>query len=165
MEQDVARMGQVVFSSPEQNELRCLGLGSCIGLCVVDPVLKLACLAHIVLPDAKTPDPPEPGKYADTAVPYVVQKLSSKGAVKTRLRAAIVGGAQLFSFEGATTTMDVGKRNIAAVKKHLADMNIKLVAEDVGGRLGRSIVLDASNGDVLVRQSGIPEKRLANLHK
>ncbi len=163
MDQNMARMGQVVFSGPNQTELRCLGLGSCIGLCVMDPALKLACLAHIVLPESTSANPADPAKFANTAVPYVIQEMSNKGAVKTRLRAAIVGGAQLFNFENANTTMDVGKRNIEAVKKHLAALKIRLTAEDVGGKVGRSIILDSASGDVTVRQSGAPEKRLVNL--
>lgn len=163
MEQNMARMGQVVFSGPEQNELRCLGLGSCIGLCVMDPAAKLACLAHIVLPESFSSSPSDPVKYANTAIPYVIKQMADRGAIKTRMRAAIVGGAQLFNFENANTTMDVGKRNIEAVKKHLSTLSIRLTAEDVGGKVGRSVVLDASSGDVLVRQSGVPEKCLVNL--
>lgn len=163
MDMGVAKMGQVVFSGAELQELRCLGLGSCIGLVLVDPTLKLGCMAHVVLPEARPSSTAEPAKYADTAVPYVVAEMVRKGASKGRLRAAIVGGAQLFSFEGASETMDVGRRNIAAVKKHLLDMKIRLVAEDVGGKLGRTVVLDAGTGDVTVRQSGVPEKKLTNL--
>ncbi len=69
MDDGIARMGEVVFSRPGLNELKALGLGSCIGLCVYDPVTKNASLAHIMLPEARTPDTHEKGKYADTAVP------------------------------------------------------------------------------------------------
>lgn len=163
LEDSVARMGQVVFSSKDQTELRVLGLGSCIGLCIFDPVAKLAAVAHIVLPEARASRSPEPGKYADTAVPYVISEMAKKGAVKHRLRAAIVGGAQLFSFAGASESLNVGERNIAAVKRQLADAKVKLLAEDVGGKIGRTVLLNAKTGDVTVRQSGSPERCLTNL--
>jgi len=156
-------MGQIVFSSPEVTELSCLGLGSCIGLCVADPKLKVVCVAHVVLPQSRSADTPEPAKYADTAIPHVIKELTSRGARKERLRAAIVGGAQLFSFSGANESMDVGKRNIEAVKKHLADNRISVVAEDVGGRQGRTVVMDAKTGDIVVKQSGATERWLTNL--
>lgn len=164
MEDSVARMGQVVFSSESRPKLRVLGLGSCIGLCVLDPVVKLAAVAHIVLPEAKASSAsPDPGKYADTAVSYVIDEMEKKGAAKHRLRAAIVGGAQLFSFAGANETLNVGERNIAAVRRHLSASKVRLLAEDVGGTSGRTVVLNASTGDVVVRQSGLPERRLVNL--
>lgn len=164
MQESIARMGQVVFSSEGQTELRALGLGSCIGLCVFDPVMKLAAVAHIVLPEAKSSNAtPDPGKYADTAVPYVIDEMAKKGSVKHRLRAAIVGGAQLFSFAGASESLNVGERNIVAVKRHLSDLRIRLLAEEVGGTTGRTVALDTATGVVTVRQSGLPERHLISL--
>jgi chemotaxis protein CheD len=163
LDDSVARMGQVVFSTPDRTELRVLGLGSCIGLCIADPITKLACVAHIVLPEGRSPGGGDPGKYADTAVPHVIRELAQKGAITSRLRAAIVGGAQLFSFDGANETLNVGERNIAAVKRLLASQHVKLVAQDVGGRSGRTVILNTKTGDLTVRQSGSAEKRLTNL--
>lgn len=164
MEDNVARMGQVIFSSPDQTELRLLGLGSCIGLCVMDSATKLAAVAHIVLPQTSSSSSAgDLGKYADTAVPYVIAEMQKRGAVKHRLKAAIVGGAQLFSFAGASETLNVGERNIAAVKRGLAGLGISLKAEDVGGTTGRTASLDAKTGDIIVRKPGVPEQRLTNL--
>ncbi len=75
----------------------------------------------------------------------------------------MVGGAQLFTFEGASERLDVGKRNIEAVKRLLAESRLKLVAEDVGGGSGRTVTLNTSTGDVSVKQVGGVEKHLANL--
>jgi chemotaxis protein CheD len=163
LDDGIARMGEVVFSSQSVPELRALGLGSCIGLCVVDPAIKLACIAHIMLPEARTADPLAAGKYADTAVPFVVREMTARGAVKSRLRSAIVGGAQLFNFDGANDRLDVGKRNVEAVKRMLAQANIKLVAEDTGGKSGRTVSLNAVTGEVVVKQAGVEERRLASL--
>lgn len=164
MEDSVARMGQVVFSSQDQTELRALGLGSCIGLCMFDPVTKLAALAHIVLPDAKScPDPSDPVKYADTAVPYVIDEMIRNGAAKHRLNAAIVGGAQLFSFAGASDSLNVGARNIEAVKRHLSACKVALRAEDVGGTTGRTVLFDAKTGSISVRQPGLAERHFTTL--
>lgn len=164
MDNSVAQMGQVVFSDQGGAELRILGLGSCVGLCVFDPSIKLAAVVHIVLPESRPGSTnTDPGKYADTAVPYVIAKMVERGAQLHRLRAAIVGGAQLFSFAGAQDSMNVGERNVAAVKAHLTANKIRLIAEEVGGKVGRTVVLDSSTGDVIVRKPGAPELRLVSL--
>lgn len=163
MEDSIARMGEIVFSRPDSILLKALGLGSCIGLCVFDPTTKLGCLAHIVLPEAKSPDTAEVGKYANTAVSYVVGEMTARGALKSRMRAAIAGGAQLFSFEGSADRLDVGKRNIEAVKSLITQSKLRLVAEDVGGKFGRTVVFNSLTGEVTVKQAGGSEKPLANL--
>lgn len=163
MSDAIAKMGDVIFSSSEIDTLRALGLGSCIGLCAFDAKLKLACLAHIVLPQSKAASSIDLGKYADTAVPYVIEQMSKRGALKTRLRFAIAGGAQLFSFAGAGERLDVGKRNTEAVKELLKKLNMNLVAEDVGGKSGRTVSLNARTGEVTVKAVGGDTKFLTNL--
>ncbi len=77
-----------------------------------------------------------------------------QSASKTRLKAAIVGGAQLFSFQTAGDRLDVGRRNTEAVKAQLKKLGIKIVAEDTGGNAGRTVVLDAQTGRVYVKSVG-----------
>ncbi len=163
MDDSIARMGEVVFSRPGSSELRALGLGSCIGLCVFDPVIKIGCLAHIMLPNSGSRSVKEIGKYADTAIPYVIEQMTARGASKSRLRAAIAGGAQLFAFEGCDQKLDVGKRNIEAVKHLLNDNKLKLVAEDVGGKCGRTMTMNALTGEVCVKLVGGETRQLADL--
>ena len=83
MNDGIAKMGEVVFSGPELTALRALGLGSCIGLCVLDPMRKHGCLAHIMLPESRSTEVPQPGKFADTAVDYVVSEMAARGAATT----------------------------------------------------------------------------------
>lgn len=154
MDDGNARMGQVVFTGPDKPEIRALGLGSCIGLCIFDPSTKLGCIAHIVLPQSKSPDTTEHCKYADTAVPYVIEQMVSRGARASRLRVAIAGGAQLFALGNAESRLDVGKRNTQAVKDQLVKLRLRIAAEDTGGKSGRTVVLNADTGTVSVRQAG-----------
>ncbi len=163
MDDGIARMGEVVFSGPDLPELRALGLGSCIGLCAFDPSIKLACLAHIVLPEARTKRLDEAGKYADTAIPYIMTQMKARGANVLRLRFAIAGGARLFSFTGADSQLDVGRRNTEAVKMLLANHKLKLVGEDTGGKSGRTVTFDSLTGEVSVRQAGGPATVIAML--
>jgi chemotaxis protein CheD len=163
LEDGIARMGEVVFSGPNLTVLRALGLGSCIGMCVFDPASKLGCLAHIMLPESRGKGEEQLGKYADTAVPFVIDEMVRRGSNKSKLCVAMAGGAQLFSFEGASDRMDVGRRNTEAVKQFLASSRVRICAEDVGGKFGRTLVMDTTTGAVVVKVVGGNEFPLARL--
>ncbi|QTA37843.1 chemotaxis protein CheD [Thermosipho ferrireducens] len=125
-----------------------LGLGSCVGVCVRDPVAKIGAMVHVMLPESDGKQVKNPGKYADTGIKAVVEGLLEKGASKTHLEAKIAGGAAMF----ANSSIDVGKRNIEAVKKYLKIYGVKLVAEDTGGNKARSIEYDIETGKLMVRK-------------
>ncbi|MGQ9455684.1 MAG: chemotaxis protein CheD [Armatimonadota bacterium] len=163
MRDGVARMGQIVFSDNEITELKVLGLGSCIGLCIYEHTKKLGCLAHIVWPEAESASASEAGKYANTAVPRIVKDMVAKGANVNLLKAVIAGGAHLFESNGIGDYLDIGKRNIAAVKSQLSKFKIELVAEDVGGKHGRTMIFNVETGHVLIKQAGGTPKILARL--
>jgi chemotaxis protein CheD len=101
------RMGEIAVSAQSDCELVALGLGSCIGLAMVDWEAGIAGLAHIVLPESRG-DGRHAGKFADLAVPELLARVRSLGARVSRLKVAIAGGARMFALEG---TMDVGSRN------------------------------------------------------
>lgn len=52
-----------------------LGLGSCIGIAVYDPVTKIGGLAHIMLPDStKIRNNSNIAKFADTGIEELIKK-------------------------------------------------------------------------------------------
>ncbi|AEH50790.1 chemoreceptor glutamine deamidase/glutamate methylesterase CheD [Pseudothermotoga thermarum] len=127
-----------------------LGLGSCVGVCMRDPVAKIGGMAHVMLPESPGKDVKTPGKYADTAVDYLVEKLVERGAVKSRLEAKIAGGASMFE----SGSMNIGQRNVEAVKNRLKFHGIPLKAEDTGGNRARSIEYNIETGKLLIRKVG-----------
>jgi chemotaxis protein CheD len=112
----------------------CAWESSCIGLALVDRTATVAGLAHVVLPESQGKSEPR-AKFADLAVPDLVERLLAAGAVKRRLEAVIVGGARMFSV-GAS--LDIGARNAEAVREALGKEGIKIRAEEVGGNRGRT---------------------------
>ena len=97
-----------------------LGLGSCIGIAIVDPQTKIGGLAHIMLPDSTAiKNNTNIAKFADTGIEELVRLILEKGAGKSRLKAKIAGGAQMFSFQNKTELLGVGQRNVEASKKTL----------------------------------------------
>ncbi|HHV72072.1 MAG TPA: chemotaxis protein CheD [Clostridia bacterium] len=128
------------------------GLGSCVGVCLYDSVAKVGGLAHIMLPDSNSARSKEnPAKFADTAIPLTIEKMSKEGAVKKRIVAKIAGGAQMFSFSNGSDIMKIGERNINAVKRILKELGIALVAESTGGNYGRTIELKTDTGILTIR--------------
>ena len=143
----------------------CLGLGSCIGVCMLDPTTNVAGMAHVMLPEA-FPDRPgdKPGKFANTAIPHLLSELEKAGARKERLICAISGGAQVFKFGGdGANRLEIGRRNAEAVISHLKTNGLPLRAQEVGGSLGRTMTLCIETGLVMVRTVTQGERKLCSL--
>jgi chemotaxis protein CheD len=151
-------MGEMVVSSDPNEELVALGLGSCIGLAVVDRTAGVAGLAHIVLPESND-RVDQVGKFADTAVPALIAKLRKAGAVERRFETAIAGGARMFEMSSG---LDIGARNEAAVRAALAKERIQIKAAQTGGNTGRTVKIAVGDLLVTVRAAGQqPETLLA----
>lgn len=122
--------------------LRTSGLGSCVGVVVYDEKTSVAAMAHVMLPDSALARDKHlrVGKYADTAIQSLSEMISEQnGSDRNKLKAKIAGGSQMFQFQTDNEMMRIGKRNVEAVKEHLRKLGIELVAEDVGGNVGRTI--------------------------
>jgi chemotaxis protein CheD len=144
--------------------LACLGLGSCIGLCLFDPQTKVAGMAHIMLPAAHVNKPVDKlGKFADTGVGELMRQMERAGARHSRLVAAYVGGAQVFSFGTSERRLDIGLRNADAVSAHLKAQNIRVLGTDVGGNAGRTVSFAVPSGEIRVRTVAQGEKVLCHL--
>ena len=135
-------------------ELSCLGLGSCICICLYDSVTRVTGMAHVVLPSA--PDGPVagPGKFADTAVPALIDLMEGLGAQRRRMKARLAGGARMTLTRGVADVFAIGEKNVQAVREHLAAARIPVVNEDIGGSRGRSVRMDVLTGRVEVNFAG-----------
>ena len=132
-------------------ELVAYSLGSCVAICLYDAPARVAAMAHVVLPAAPGRAQTTPGKYADTAVPALLDALKQQGASLFRLRCKIAGGAAVLAIGGGGSLPNIGQRNVEAVKAALAKANVRVQAEQTGGNQGRTVRLDAATGRVLVR--------------
>jgi len=133
-----------------------IGLGSCIGIALYDKTIKVAGLAHIMLPDStQFKNNTNPMKFADLAIPLLIEKMEEQGCKKRNLIAKIAGGASMFNFSDKSIISDIGKRNAEAVKKTLKDKLIPIVAEETGGNKGRTMILQASDGKVILKVVGL----------
>ena len=128
-----------------------IGLGSCIGLTIYDDTQKVGAMVHIMLPESAGRKD-RPGKYADTAIPLLIQELNALGCRNRNLIAKMAGGACMFEYFG--TNLNIGERNAEKVRALLKEHNIPLLKEDIGGKVGRSVTfLPGSGGKVSVRRA------------
>jgi chemotaxis protein CheD len=154
----VVRMGELAASAAADEELVSMGLGSCVGVALLDVEQAIAGLAHVMLPAANAAYA-APAKFADRAVPALVAQLARLGAVHERLAAVLVGGAQMFGSAGIAG-LDLGARNEEAVREALARERIPVRAAATGGSRGRTVRVLASAPSVLVREAGGDEHEL-----
>lgn len=141
--------------------LTTLGLGSCIGIALWDPTTKIGGLAHVMLPDStKIRNNSNIAKFADTGITELVRQMEEMGAPKRRLVAKIAGGARMFEVSGTTSVGNIGEKNAIASKEKLKELGIPILAEDTGLNYGRTVELDCSNGDYVIKAVGKPVKTI-----
>jgi chemotaxis protein CheD len=148
----VVRMGELAVSTTPGEVLMSIGLGSCIGLALVDRRQGVAGLAHVMLPESIGQGGPA-GKFADLAVPALLEQVVGLGGSRGALQAVLVGGAQMFALGGGSATLDIGVRNEAAVRELLAAERIPVAAAATRGSKGRTIRV-FPGGAILAKEAG-----------
>ena len=130
------------------DELITYALGSCVGICIYDPMTKIGGLSHIMLPSStlNRDGAQTPMRFADTAVVMLVKKLEQMGASRRRMKAKIAGGAQMFATISNSSLANIGQRNVIAVKQALQKEGIPIVAEDTGKDYGRTLLFSPEDG-------------------
>lgn len=137
------------------NVLTTLGLGSCVGIVLYDPITKVSGLAHVMLPDStKISNNSNIAKFADTAIAKTIKDMVALGANQKRLVSKLAGGAQMFSFSSTNELMRIGDRNVEATKVKLGELGIPILAEDTGANYGRTIEFYSETGDLLIKTIG-----------
>jgi len=135
-----------------------LGLGSCVGIALRDPVTKIGGLAHIMLPDSKAirNAGQNVAKFADTGIEELVIQMEKLGAKRSRMVAKIAGGAAMFS-TNQSDMVQVGRRNVEATEAKLQELKIPILAKDTGANYGRTVTFFPETGDFRIRAVGKSE--------
>jgi chemotaxis protein CheD len=132
-----------------------VGLGSCVGGALYDSSAQVGVMGHIFLPQSRPHSAKVelPGKFADTAIPALIEEAVRLGAQKRRLWAKLAGGANLFA-NLAGPNGNIGMQNIQAVLAHLKLHDIPVVGQDVAGHHGRKMRFYVDTGRVTVTAIG-----------
>lgn len=141
------------------NVLVTYALGSCVAVSIYDPVARIGGLLHFMLPTAPT-GAVEGGKspymFADSGIPLMFHQAYEKGALKSRLRVRVAGGAQVMDASGV---FNIGQRNCLAMRRIFWKAGVILQAEETGGNLARTMRFELASGRVFLRSPGVPEER------
>lgn len=149
-------IAEMRISSCEEEVLITYALGSCLGIALYDPVARVGGLLHAMLP-ASAPHPEKartnPAMFVDTGVPLLFHACYRAGAVKERIVVKVAGGASAHLGEGEDS-FQIGKHNLLMLRKLFWKNGVLIQAQDVGGRLSRTMSLDVATGEVLIRSNG-----------
>ena len=136
-----------------QEGLVTLGLGSCVGICIFDIHKRVGGLAHVMLPDSPSDNDSEKSKlkYTQYTLPKMIDEMIALGCSKMNMRAVLVGGGNMFLNTKITLENSIGYRNLQSVQQILNQYSIPVVAQDVGGNVGKTVYFDLDEGDVYVK--------------
>jgi chemotaxis protein CheD len=135
-----------------------LGLGSCVGITLHDPIRKIGGLVHIMLPEFSGQMDHNRHKFADSGIADLLDALIKAGARRSSLVAKLAGGAHMFSGAGARDFLRIGERNVALTINTLHALRLPIVGNDTGGTHGRTIELYNDTGKLKIRTVGLGEK-------
>ncbi len=124
-------------------------LGSCVSVCLWDPVLKAGGINHYMLALWNGEGLPSP-KYGNIAITKLIEKMLRLGSRKEDLKAKVFGGGEVL--ESSRGILNISKRNINLAKEMLHNEDIPVIASDVGGKLGRKLMFHTGSGSVIVRK-------------
>jgi len=127
--------------------LEAYGLGSCIGVVLFDRSTGISGIAHILLPGASQNGET---KYAETAIEKMLEDLIKQGARKSKIVSKFAGGANVFK-QINLEILKIGTRNAISVEETLKQKKIPILAKDVGGEVGRSVIFNPLDGSMIVK--------------
>jgi chemotaxis receptor (MCP) glutamine deamidase CheD/CheY-like chemotaxis protein len=130
------------------------GLGSCVAVCLYDPVARVGGMLHALLPGADSSNSQRRGKatkFVDQGVEMLLGALLELGARRRRLAASLCGGARMVSTPDVDGLLKIGEQNVRAAEAALQAVNIKVQSQDTGGHAGRTVKLHVATGQVTVK--------------
>ena len=159
MKQIVGVADMKVSNNPGESIIT-YSLGSCIGLVIYDPAVKVGGMLHYMLPDSsidKQKAALRPYMFADSGIPRLFKTAYQLGAAKQRMKVYVAGGAEILDQQGF---FNIGKRNYMALKKMFFKNKVMITRQDVGGNVNRTVRIEIATGDIYVKTSGSGEVKI-----
>lgn len=153
-------IGEMMTSTNSDDVLVVYGLGSCVLICLYDPVAQVGGILHALLPGStwgQNGRRGKPTKFVNEGLPLLIEELVALGAKPRRLAAKLCGGAQVVAKPGFNDSLDIGERNVQAARLALQAAGLKVQAEVIGGNAGRTVKLLIANGQVIIKSLGREE--------
>ncbi|MFN8221385.1 MAG: hypothetical protein U0S12_14780 [Fimbriimonadales bacterium] len=133
------------------------GLGSGVGILALDPTVDVAGAAYVLLPGAGGTNSEKPGRYAETAVPTMIDMMCRLGATPENLRVALLGAAEATASGTIREEFRLGAKTVETIVRKFDELGVQGVFQDTGGASARTASLDVETGDVTVETTvGLP---------
>lgn len=126
-------------------------LGSCVAVCLWDPVLKIGGINHYMLPLWNGYGLASP-RYGNIAIDKLITKMINLGSSHENLRAKVFGGGEVLKTE--TKGFNIGVRNIELAENVLKEKDIPIISSSTGGKFGRKILYNTQTGEVRMKYIG-----------
>ena len=124
-------------------------LGSCVAVCLWDPVTRIGGINHFLLPTFSGQGIASP-RFGNIAIKDLLDQLAALGSQKHNLLAKMFGGAcVLEAFRQRQNHL--GMQNVEVARELLESESIPLVGHDVGGQRGRKVVFHTDDGAAWVK--------------
>lgn len=156
----IVGVADMKVSNRQTESIITYALGSCIGLVIYDPVVKVGGILHYMLPESsidKEKAAARPYMFADSGIPRLFKSAYKLGAVKQRMKVYVAGGAEILDQKGF---FNIGKRNYMALKKMFFKNKMMIDKQNVGGNINRTIRIEIATGDVYIKTSGSKEVKV-----
>jgi chemotaxis protein CheD len=157
----IVGVGDMKVSDKADVILTTYSLGSCVGVCIYDSSSRVGGLLHYMLPESSIDEGKArqaPFMFGDTGIPLLFKETYRLGALKSRLRVIVVGGAEILDQKGL---FNIGKRNYTLLRKLFWKNNVMIDFEDVGGNVNRTLKLEVATGATWLKTSGNGIRRIA----
>ncbi len=148
------KISDMIILNSGYDEIITYSLGSCIGVTLYDPIIKMGGMLHSLLPQAKL-NPARaaanPFMFVDSGLITMLEVFKQKGSISKNLICKVAGGGNFLDTKGFFKT---GERNYTILRKVLWKQKIMIKSEDVGGSIPRTMVLYMATGQTAIRSHG-----------
>jgi chemotaxis protein CheD len=152
---------EMKISSNPAETLVAFSIGAGIAITIFDPISGVGGMLNIMLPDSTRANGVDPAKvplmFADTGLPFFINALMEQGIHPESMKIVIAGGAHIMDQSGQ---FDIGQKNFEALKDCLAEHNLKIQHEDIGGTTSRTLSLEIGSGCSCIKIFGQGEVKV-----
>jgi chemotaxis protein CheD len=125
-------------------------VGACVAVCLRDVSGRVGGMAHFLLPYGAGSATTRM-RFANNAIPELIDLVRKETEAEGTLEAKIVGGASVAtSFPGSRQRLE--ESNLAAARQYLTEAGIDVAVEVVGGEVGRKVIYEVHDGSMWVNE-------------
>ena len=121
--------------------------GNGVLVTIHDPIKKTGGIAHCVYPKLKLHQKPT-NYHANIAVISLFKKLNQHKKLSNKIEAQLFGGGNLNNIKKDRAVELVGD-----IKNILNKYKVKIISEDIGGNMGRKVILNTHSGECIIHKT------------